>query len=231
MRNGAKMMKKILSICGIGLFVISILGACSLFGGSKAPLNGLMVLGENQALKRIETEHKKEIKSAAFYKVKQEENNGKKIFIMNEKMAEEIVKRGILREKDDDGYMRTSTPLSSLPKIKDKEALVLADPKHKDIKKVELGGIEIKTKYESNSDFAFPRDKEELLLVVDNAMFQKIALPEIDMSIVELNKTYGENTAIDANDIEAVQAKNELDKLKKSIQDDVKSVIDISIMK
>ncbi|MBW3496730.1 lipoprotein BA_5634 family protein [Bacillus sp. FDAARGOS_1420] len=224
-------MKKILSICGMGLLVISILGACSLFGGNKAPLNGLMLLGEEQTLKKIETEHKKEIKSAAFYKVKQEENNGMKMFIMNEKTAKEIVKRGILREKDDDGYMSTSTPLSSLPKIKDKEALVFADPKHKDIKKVEMSGTEIQTKYKSNSDFGFPKDKEELLLVVDNAMFQKIPSPEIDMSIIELNKTYGEDKAITADDIEAVQAQNELKKLTKSIQDDVKDVIWISIMK
>ncbi|MGQ4671903.1 hypothetical protein ACUIJ5_27860 (plasmid) [Bacillus toyonensis] len=59
MRNGAKMMKKILSICGMGLLVISILGACSLFGGNKEPLNGFMLLGEEQALKKIEVEHKK----------------------------------------------------------------------------------------------------------------------------------------------------------------------------
>ncbi|HDR7950966.1 TPA: hypothetical protein QCY38_004729 [Bacillus toyonensis] len=225
-------MKKILSICGMGLLVISILGACSLFGGNKEPLNGFMLLGEEQALKKIEVEHKKEIKSTAFYKVKQEENNGKKIFIMNEKTAEDIVKRGILREKDDDGYMRTSTPLSSLAKIKDKEALVFADPKHKDIKKVEVSGTEIQTKYESNSYFGFPLgDKDELLLVVDNDTFQKISLPVVDMSIVELNKTYGENKTVDSSDIEAVQAQNEFEKLRKSMQGDVKRVLPISIMK
>ncbi|MBW3496597.1 lipoprotein BA_5634 family protein [Bacillus sp. FDAARGOS_1420] len=227
-------MKKILSICGMGLLVISILGACSLFGGNKEPRNGLMLLGEQQALKKIETEHKKEIKSATFYKVKQEENNGKKMFIMNEKTAAGIVKRGILREKDNDDNMRNSTPISSLPKIKDKEALVFADPKHKDIKNVEVNGIKMQAKYENNSGFGFPRwdqQKEELLLVVDNATFQKIPSPEIDMSIVELNKTYGENKASSIDDIEAVQAQNEWEKLTKSIQDDVKSVIDISIMK
>ncbi|MGQ4671882.1 lipoprotein BA_5634 family protein (plasmid) [Bacillus toyonensis] len=93
-------MKKILSICGIGLFVISILGACSLFGGNKAPLNGLMLLGEEQALKKIETEHKKEIKSATFYKVKQEVNGGKKMLIMNEKNGKgHCEKRDIKRER------------------------------------------------------------------------------------------------------------------------------------
>ncbi|MGQ4671902.1 lipoprotein BA_5634 family protein (plasmid) [Bacillus toyonensis] len=164
--------------------------------------------------------------------MKQEENNGKKIFIMNEKTAEDIVKRGILREKDDDGYMRTSTPLSSLAKIKDKEALVFADPKHKDIKKVEVSGTEIQTKYESNSYFGFPLgDKDELLLVVDNDTFQKISLPVVDMSIVELNKTYGENKTVDSSDIEAVQAQNEFEKLRKSMQGDVKRVLPISIMK
>ncbi|HDR7951287.1 TPA: hypothetical protein QCY38_005073 [Bacillus toyonensis] len=225
-------MKKILSICGIGLFVISILGACSLFGGNKAPLNGLMLLGEEQALKKIETEHKKEIKSATFYKVKQEVNGGKKMLIMNEKTAKDIVKRGILREKDNDGFISSSTPISSLPKIKDKEALVFADPKHTSMKNVEMNGTKIQTKYESNSDFWFPRgDKEELLLVVDNDTFQKISLPEVDMSIVELNKTYGENKAVDSSDIEVVQASNEFDKLTKSIRGDVKKLFIISIMK
>ncbi|WP_180250255.1 lipoprotein BA_5634 family protein [Bacillus toyonensis] len=227
-------MKKILSICGIGVLVISMLGACSLFGGNKEPRNGLMLLGEQQALKKIETEHKKEIKSATFYKVKQEENSGKNLFIMNEKTAEEIVKRGILREKDDDGYISTSTPLSSLPKIKDKEALVFADPKHTSIKNVEVNGIKIQAKYESNSGFGFPRwdqQKEELLLVVDNDIFQKIPSPEMSMSIIELNKTYGENKAVNSSDIEAVQAQNEFEKLQKSMQGDVKRALSISIMK
>lgn len=222
---------KILSICGMGLLVMSILGACSLFGGNKEPSNGLMLLGEQQALKKIEVEHKKEIKSITFYKVKQEENNGKKLLIMNEKTGEDIAKRGILREKDDDDNMRNSTPLSSLPKIKDQEALIFADPKHKDIKKMEVSGTDIQTKYESNSYFGFPRDKEALLLIVDDATFQKIPATEVDMGIVELNKTYGDNTAVDSRDKEAVQAQNELDKLKKSIQGDVKSVESISIMK
>ena len=232
MRNGARMMKKILSICGIGVLVISILGAYWLFGGSKEPLNGLMVLGEEQALKKIEMEHKKEIKSATFYKVKQEDNGGKKMLIMSEKTAEEIVKRGILREKDNNDFMRSSTPISSLSRIKDKGALVFADPKHKSIKNVEMNGTKIQTKYESNSYFGFPRgDAEKLLLVVNNDTFQKIPSPEVDMSILELNKTYGENKVVDPNDIEAVQAKNEFDKLTTSIRGDVKSVIDISIMK
>ncbi|MCD2334461.1 lipoprotein BA_5634 family protein [Bacillus cereus] len=225
-------MKKILSICGIGLFVISILGACSLFGGNKAPLNGLMLLGEEQALKKIETEHKKEIKSTTFYKVKQVENDGRKMLIMNEKTAKDIVKRGILREKDNDDFISSSTSISSLPKIKNKEALVFADPKHKDIKNIEINGSEIRTKYESNSDFGFPRgDKEGLLLAVDNDTFQKIPLPEVDMSIVELNKTYGERKSVDPNDIEAVQASNELAKLTKPIRGNVKRLFTISIMK
>ncbi|MGQ4671881.1 lipoprotein BA_5634 family protein (plasmid) [Bacillus toyonensis] len=148
------------------------------------------------------------------------------------KTAKDIVKRGILREKDNDGFISSSTPISSLPKIKDKEALVFADPKHTSMKNVEMNGTKIQTKYESNSDFWFPRgDKEELLLVVDNDTFQKISLPEVDMSIVELNKTYGENKAVDSSDIEVVQASNEFDKLTKSIRGDVKKLFIISIMK
>ncbi|HDR7454973.1 lipoprotein BA_5634 family protein [Bacillus cereus] len=227
-------MKKILSICGIGIFLISMLGACSLFGGNKEPNNGLLLLGEEQALKAVGKKHKKEIKSAIFYKAKQAESGGKQVFMLNEQTAQKIVKRGILREKDDDGYMSTSTPVSSLPKIKDKKALVFADPKHKDIQNMEVNGMMIQTKYESNSIIGgFPRGKksEELLLVVDNATFQKIPSPEIDMSVMELNKTYGENKSVNTKDIEAVQAQNELIKLIESIQGDVTSVTPISILK
>lgn len=226
------MMKKILSIFGMGLILISILCACSLFRGNKEPTNGLMLLGEQKALKKIEAEHNKKIKSATFYKVKQEENNGQRMLVMNEKTVEEIVKSGILRGKDDDEFMSNSTPISSLPKIKDKGALVFADPKHKSIKSVKMNGTKIHAKYESNSDFEFPRgDKAELLLVVDNSTIH-ISIPslEIDMCIVELNKTYGENKTINANDI-AVQARNELDKLTKSIRGDVKELCVISIIK
>ncbi|WP_258528517.1 MULTISPECIES: lipoprotein BA_5634 family protein [Bacillus cereus group] len=100
------------------------------------------------------------------------------------------------------------------------------------MKNVEMNGTEIKTEYENNSGFGFPRgDEEKLLLVVDNATFQKIPSPEIDMSIVELNKTYGENKGINANDKEAVQAINELEKLTESIRGDVKELCAISIIK
>lgn len=224
------MMKKILSICGIGMFVISILGACSLFGGNKQPNNGLLLLGEEQALKAVENKHKKEIESATFYKAKQAESDGKQVFILDEQTAQKIVKNGILREKVDDGYMNTSTPVSALPKIKNKEAIVFAGPKHKNLKIVEINGTKIQTKYESNSYFWFPR-KEELLLVVDNATFQKIPSPEIDMGIIKLNKTYGENKAFSDRDIEEKQAQNEFRKLINSIKGDVKRVTPISIVK
>lgn len=217
------MMRKILSICGIGLIVISILGACSLFGGNKEPLNGLMLVGERQTLKTIEDKHKSEFKSAALYKVKRTESEGKQVFVMDEKTAQKIVGMGIIVESDNNEDIMGSEPIFSLPKIKDSEALLLAHPKDKNIKAVELNGIKIKTKYGKNAwlgggDF---RDKklDELLLIVDNNTFERIPAFETYMDIIELNKTYKFHN--DEKDAAEKQDNNEYFTFLKGIQNDM----------
>lgn len=127
------------------------LGACSLFGGNEQPLNGLMLLGEQQTLKTIEDKQKSEFKSVALYKVKRTESERKQVLVMDEKTAQKIVKTGIITESDNNEDMFGSKPIFSLPKITDIEALLFAHPKDKNIKAVELNGIKIKTKYEKNA--------------------------------------------------------------------------------
>lgn len=177
--------------------MIFVLGACSLFGGKKegpAILNGIMLVGEQQALETIEVKLKNEIKSAALYKVKQAESESNHVFVMDEKTAQKVVKIGIIVESDNNDDKFGSEPIFSLPKIKDNEALLLAHPNNRNIKNIELNGIKIKTKYENNAwlgggDF---RNKklDELLLIVDNDTFEKLPTPETYLDIVELNKTY-----------------------------------------
>ncbi|MCD2338383.1 lipoprotein BA_5634 family protein [Bacillus cereus] len=225
-------MKKILSICGIGLFVISILGACSLFGGNKEPLNGLMLLGEEQTLKKIETEHKKEIKSAAFYKIKQVEYDGEQAFIMDKETAKKVMDRGILRKRDNSNDMISSAPLFSLPASGKDEGILFANKDKKDVKIVVLNGTKVNVKYDSDTWFGHMRGKfDKIIVIVDNSAFQKIPATEIDMSIVELNKTYGENKPSSSDDVEEAQNANELNKLVKNIENDVEFLMPISIMK
>ncbi|PGB52989.1 lipoprotein BA_5634 family protein [Bacillus anthracis] len=225
-------MKKILSICGIGLFVISILGACSLFGGNKEPLNGLMLLGEEQTLKKIETEHKKEIKSAAFYKIKQVEYDGEQAFIMDKETAKKVMDRGILRKRDNSNDMISSAPLFSLPASGKDEGILFANKDKKDVKTVVLNGTKVNVKYDSDTWFGHMRGKfDKIIVIVDNSAFQKIPATEIDMSIVELNKTYGENKLSSSDDVEEAQNANEFKKLVKNMVSDVKLSMPISIIK
>lgn len=229
MRNGARMMKKILSICGIGLFVISILGACSLFGGNKEPLNGLMLLGEEQVLKKIETEHKKEIKSATFYKIKQTEYDGEQAFIMDKETAKKVMDCGILRKRDNNDDMISSAPLFSLPTSGKGEGILFANKDKKDVKTVVLNGTKVNVKYDSDTWFGHMRGQfDKIIVIVDKATFQKIPSPESDMSIVELNKTYGENKPSISNNVEEAQNANELKKLVKNMES---KVVPISIIK
>jgi len=226
------MMKKILSIYGIGLLVISIFGACSLFGGNEEPRNGLMLLGEQQTLKKIETEHKKEIKSTAFYKIKQAEYDGGQAVIMDKETAKKMMDRGILRKRDNDDDMISSAPLFSLPTSGKDEGILFANKDKKDVKNVDLNGTKVNVKYDSDTWFGHGRDKfGKIIVIVDKDTFQKIPSAEIDMSIMELNKTYGKLGGHRTDDIEAVQALKEFEKLTKSIQGDVKSAFSISIMK
>ncbi|HDX9707609.1 TPA: hypothetical protein ROY17_005361 [Bacillus thuringiensis] len=223
-------MKKLLYICGIGIFVISVLGECLLFGGKKegsATLNGVMLVGEHQALKTIKDKFKNEIKSATLYKIKQTESEGKHVFVMDEKTAQKVVKTGIIAESDSNDDKFGSEPIFSLPKITDNEALLLAHPKNKNIKNVELSGMKIKTKYKNNAwlgggDF---RNKklDELLLIVDNDTFEKLPTSESYLNIVELNKTYKFNK-YERNNAEK-QSNNEYFKFIKNIQTNIKDGI------
>jgi hypothetical protein len=214
--------------------VISILGACSLFGGNKEPLNGLMLLGEEQTLKKIETEHKKEIKSAAFYKIKQVEYDGEQAFIMDKETAKKkkVMDRGILRKRDNSNDMISSAPLFSLPASGKDEGILFANKDKKDVKTVVLNGTKVNVKYDSDTWFGHMRGKfDKIIVIVDNSAFQKIPATEIDMSIVELNKTYGENKPSSSDDVEEAQDANEFEKLVKNMVSDVKLSMPISIIK
>lgn len=191
------MMRKILSICGIGMLTLSILGACLLLGGG---------------------EEKNKVRLAALYHVKQTENEGKQVFVMNEKTAQILIKTGIITESDNKEEITDSEHIFSLPTIKDNEALLFARSNSKNIKTVELNGIKINTKFEKNAWLRRRdnRDKkiDELLLIVNNDTFKKILPLPTYMDIIELdNKEYHiflKNMPNDENDkfITGVSIKN-----------------------
>ncbi|HHK5542538.1 MULTISPECIES: lipoprotein BA_5634 family protein [Bacillus cereus group] len=209
-------MNKILSICGIGMLVISMLGACSLFGGKKEPetLNGLILLGEQQALKKIEGEHKKDIKSATLYKAKQVESEGKQVFVMDKETAKRVMDRDILRKRDNNDGIMSSAPLRSFPASGKDESILFANKKNKDIKTLVLNGTKVHVNYDSDTWLGGWRQRskfDEMIVIVPSSTFAKISVPEISMAIVELNKTSRDNKRPVDQDTEEKQTKSEFE--------------------
>lgn len=75
-------MKKVMKVCMAGVVSISMLGACS-FGKKEEPRNAALLIGEEQSLKEIVSQHKSEIKTNTLYKVKKAETGGKQLLIMD----------------------------------------------------------------------------------------------------------------------------------------------------
>lgn len=224
-------MKKAMKVCMAGIVSISMLGACS-FGKKEEPRNGALLIGEEQPLKEIVNQHKSDIKSNDLYKVKRAENKGKQILIMNQKTAEDVVKKGILRESDNDRDLNSSDPITSLPNIQKEKAVMFTNPKNKAINEITLNDKKINVRYESNTWLGHERTSsyEDIILIVDNATYKEVPVTETHMEILQFNKAYGEDKPYNADDVKAVQAQTEWAKLTKDMGNQV-SVLDIVSIK
>ncbi|WP_275052356.1 lipoprotein BA_5634 family protein [Brevibacillus laterosporus] len=82
-------MRKIINICVIA----AVLFGVYLTFIYKEPRNGILMLGDKQALQNIKNEHNSEIKSVDLYKVKTTKSDGTSIFIMDQKTSENVIKK------------------------------------------------------------------------------------------------------------------------------------------
>ncbi|MDZ4417347.1 lipoprotein BA_5634 family protein [Bacillus cereus] len=225
-------MKKVLKVCVAGVVSISMLGACS-FGKREEPRNAALLIGEEHSLKDIANQHKSEIKTNAFYKVKKAESDGKHVLIMDQKTAGKMVEIGVLRESDNDNDVWSSDPIKSLPSVPKGKALLLASNKDKKIKELTINEKKIDVQYASNTWFGHYRnaDYEDLIAIVDNSTFNQIPVNESSLGILHFNKSYGEDRPYDSDDMKAVQAETDWKKIVKSMKDQVDVIDAISILK
>ncbi|MED1789731.1 lipoprotein BA_5634 family protein [Brevibacillus laterosporus] len=207
-------MRKIINICVIA----AVLFGVYLTFIYKEPRNGILMLGDKQALQNIKNEHNSEIKSVDLYKVKTTKSDGTSIFIMDQKTSENVIKKGILRTESNQGAA-TSDPIHSLPKVTNGEAVLFSDKKNENLKKITIDGKEIPVRYDSNTWFGHYRnlEYEEVILIADDSTFNQIPSKETYMGIFTLNKVYGNNHGIvDTNDAKSVQTEKEFMKLTES---------------
>ncbi|UYO22521.1 lipoprotein BA_5634 family protein [Bacillus sp. 41-22] len=225
-------MKKVMKVCMAGVVSISMLGACS-FGKKEEPRNAALLIGEEQSLKEIVSQHKSEIKTNTLYKVKKAETGGKQLLIMERKTAEKMVEIGVLRESDNDNEVWSSDPIKSLPSAPKGIAVLLASKKNKKIKELTINEKKIEVQYASDTWFGHYRnsDYEELIVIVDNTTFNQIPVNETSMEILHFNKSYGEDRPYNTDDVTAVQAETEWKKLTKTMGSQVDVLDAVSIIK
>ncbi|NIE91181.1 hypothetical protein F3J09_10310 [Bacillus sp. Ab-1751] len=225
-------MKKVIKLCMVGIVSISLLGACS-FGKKEEPRNGALLIGEEQPLKEIVVQNKSEIKSNDLYKVKRVESDGKQVLIMNPKTAESVVKKGILRESDNDTDTNSSDPIYSLPTIPKGKAVMFTRKKNKDIKEIKVNDKKIDVQYDKDVWIGHERtsDYEEVILIVDNETFNELPTTETNMEILQFNKSYGEDKPFNQDDAEAMQKETEFNKLTKAMKEQVDLIDTLSIIK
>ena len=197
------------------------------------PRNGILILGDNQSIEEIKVEQKNKVKSIDLYKVKITKHNGHPVLIMNQKTAKAIVTKGVLREGENSN-IAVSDPIHSLPEIKNNDAVLLADKKYQDQKEIKIADKEITVSYGGNTWFGHSRDmaNEEIILIVNNSIFNQIPVEEIDMGILELNKVYGNNNGIvDMNDAKSVQIEKEFTQIYESKSNSIQFSKGLSIIK
>ncbi|PGU12373.1 hypothetical protein COD21_05970 [Bacillus cereus] len=225
-------MKKTMKVCMAGIVSISMLGACS-FGKKEEPRNGALLIGEEQSLKEIVKQHKDDIKSDDLYKVKRAENDGKQILILDQKTAENVVKKGILRESDNDRDLNSSNPITSLPTVPKGKAVMFTNQKNKDINKISVNDMKINTQYESNTWLGHERTSsyEDIILIVDNKTYKEVPVAETCMEILQFNKAYGEDKPFNRDDAEAMQKETEWMKVTQDMEKKVDVFDTVSIIK
>ncbi|MGR3775896.1 lipoprotein BA_5634 family protein [Bacillus paramycoides] len=223
-------MKKVIKLCMVGIVSISVLGACS-FGKTEEPRNGAVLIGEEQPLKEIVNQHKSDIKSNDLYKVKRAESDGKQVLIIDQKTAEGVMKKGVLRKTDHQGPT-SEGPITSLPTIPKGKILMFTSNKDKEMKEIKVNDKKIKVQYEDDISLGRVRAStyEDIILLVDAATYKDVPGTETYMEVLHFNKSYGENKSFNGDDAEAMQAWNEWEKFTKDMKEQVNSFDTVSII-
>ncbi|MGN4446721.1 lipoprotein BA_5634 family protein [Bacillus cereus group sp. MYBK79-1] len=224
-------MKKVMKLCMVGIVSISVLGACS-FGKTEEPRNGAVIIGEEQRLKDIVAQHKSEIKSNDLYKIKRAESDGKQVLIIDQKTAEGVMKKGVLRKTDHQGVTNDG-PITSLPTIPKGKVVMFTSNRNKEIKEIKVNDKKINVQYEDDISLGRVRAStyEDIILIVDATTFKDLPGTETYMDILHFHKSYGENIAFNGDDAEAMQEWREWEKVTKDMKEQVNSFDTVSIIK
>ncbi|QED49325.1 lipoprotein BA_5634 family protein [Cytobacillus dafuensis] len=175
-------MKKLLSVCLTAMIAGSIMTGCSAFKEAFEKANGLILYGEEQKIDDAFNKEENELKEKDKYTIKVAEDNDQKIMILDEKTANALIEKKLLKEvKNGDD----TEPITSLPEVTKGKGLLFAKQQ---VEKVSLDGQQVEVTYGGNKIIGDGRIYVDMFLIVDDADFSVMEGTEKTMGIMKYDK-------------------------------------------
>lgn len=177
-------MKKTAWIGASAVMAGALLSGCGWFENA----NGLIVYGDERNIEEVlkleqvaAVNKKEEIKMVSDdqYKIKLAEDKGDKVMVLNEKTAQALVDKELLREVVNGDQTEAVNSVSDLAKG---EAVLYAKEEQRNLT---LDGKELKVEYGGNSIIGNGRAYADKFLIVDDADWEEAAGEEKTMAVLE----------------------------------------------
>jgi hypothetical protein len=188
------------------------LGGCSLFGAKDSPANGISIeVGEinEQARNSLIDLYKDITTSQDLYQLKEGTIDNNKLEIklptnfggdsatsnllfISRTTAEQMNKKGLIRERDNNEGLTSSVSINSLPKIEKDETILFANKEYKDLKELTFDEKKMNVQYKGDVWLSPHRGGSNIiLLIVDDTLFKEINGQEKTRQILSFNKSFG----------------------------------------
>lgn len=205
-------MKKRIGLLIVAGISITMLGARSLFGTKNSPANGISIeVGKinEQARNSIIDLYKDITSSQDLYQIKEGTVDNNKLNIklpnnfwgdsatsnllfISRTTAEQMNKKGLIRERDNNEGLTSSVPIDSLPKIAKDETILFANKEYKDLKELTFDEKKMNVQYKGDVWLSpYRGGSNVILLIVDDTLFKEINGKEKTRQILSFNKSFG----------------------------------------
>ncbi|WP_052343667.1 lipoprotein BA_5634 family protein [Bacillus massiliigorillae] len=174
----------------VGLCSFTALAGCSLIDkiiGERA--NGIIVYGNEEAIKAEVSPVKNDLKSFHLYETKITESNAEKIMIMDKTTADALFAKGLFREIKDE----KSTPIHSLPTVTKEQSVLFAKD---EISNPEIEGKSYATKYEGNIVIGSSRHHVDSFMIMDHEVYQSIKGENTTLGVLLFKKASKPETSM-----------------------------------
>lgn len=175
-------MKKYLSVCVTAVLAGFMLTGCSAIKEAFQKANGVILYGDQQQIEDSIQKEKDDLIEKEEYTVKVVQNGEKKILILNENTAKDLVKKELLKKVTNE---TDTEPITSLPEVTKGKGVLFAKQKTEE---VHLEGLKLEVSYEGNKVIGDGRRYVDMFLIVNEDDFSAIKGIEKTMGIIKYDK-------------------------------------------